>query len=271
MARTATLPRRHPFIQALIDKKSVMGAVMLRDMRTRFFNHGLGFLVVVLWPLVHMMLIIAIHTVATHGAAPPYGNSAPVFFMTGVVPFLAFTYVSRFMAFSVSLNRPMMAFPIVTVNDVLVGRAALEIIAAFATLFFIHLVLWMMGENPFPYDLDRAVTAYLSTLFLAFACGYLIGILYLFFPMIITAYQLMIILMYATSGVFFVPSDLSDSAAYALGYNPVVVCIEWYRTAYFESYSDKLVDGQYVLSFSAIILLLALCLERFFRRKMLEG
>ncbi len=39
-----------------------MQAVILRDVRTRFFNHGLGFLLVPLWPLAHMFVLLMIYT-----------------------------------------------------------------------------------------------------------------------------------------------------------------------------------------------------------------
>jgi len=270
MARTKSLPRRHSFVQALIDKKGVMGAVILRDMRTRFFNHGLGFALVPMWPLVHMLLLIGTHTLATHGAPPPYGTSTPVFFMTGTLPFLAFTYVSRFMGYSLIMNRPMLAFPIVKVNDILFARAFLESAAAFVTLFSITMILWIYGEDPFPFDLHTAVSAYLATLFLALGCGYLVGVLSMFFVMMPTAWALTIIVIYVSSGVWFVASNLPDQLSYWLSFNPVVVCIEWFRTAYYESYSNKLVDRTYVLSFGLGALFIGMILERFFRRQMLE-
>ncbi|WP_236776042.1 hypothetical protein [Agrobacterium tumefaciens] len=62
---------------ALSEKKNVMTAVILRDMRSRFFNHGLGFLLVSLWPLAHMLILLTIYTVM--GRKTPYGDSLNVF------------------------------------------------------------------------------------------------------------------------------------------------------------------------------------------------
>ncbi len=271
MPRVETLSNRNLFIQALIDKKNVMGAVILRDVRTRFFNHGLGFLIVPLWPLVHMIIVITIHTVALHGAAPAYGESAPIFVMTGVLPFLAFTYISRFMSISVVMNKSMVTFPVVKVIDILFGRAILEIIAAFCTMFFVVTVMRAIGENPFPYDLENATCAYLSMIYLAFCVGFLIGIVQLALPMMITIYQLIIIILYVSSGVYFVPSNLPDYISYPLSFNPVCIGIEWFRLSYFESYSDKLVHPAYMISVATVILLIGLMIERTFRRSLSEG
>lgn len=270
MARTSFSPKLNPTMQALRDKKNVINAVILRDMRTRFFNHGLGFLMVPLWAFVHMGIVIAIHAVATHGS-PAYGDSASVFFMTGLIPFLSFIYVSRFMGFSLAMNRAMLAFPIVKVTDILIGRAFLEILASFFTICSMIFVLWVAGQNSLPFDLDQAVFAYLATILLAFGVGFFIAIASMFIPMLLTAYQLTIIALYASSGVFFVASDTPDQVAYFLSFNPLVQCIEWMRCAYYQSYSDKLVNPVYILSFGIVSLLMGLAIERYFRRKALEG
>ncbi|CAN7684085.1 capsular biosynthesis protein [Rhizobium rhizogenes] len=247
-----------------------MIAVILRDMRTRFFNHGLGFMLVALWPLVHMGVLISIHTVSSH-SAPLYGESAALFYATGLVPTLTFMYVSRFMGLSVIMNRPMLAFPEVKVLDVMMGRALLEIIASCITLTLIITILWALGQNPFPYDLNRAVGAYLATILLAYGCGTLIGVISLFMPFIVTLYQLTLITLYVSSGTMFVASNLPDPLSGPLSYNPVLVCVEWMRTAFYESYSDKLVSKEYVLAFGVVTLCLGLGVERLFRRQLLEA
>jgi capsular polysaccharide transport system permease protein len=264
-----TESKRHPTVQALARKKNVMSAVILRDMRTRFFNHGLGFAIVPLWPLVHMGVLILMHTAS--GGLPPYGGSTAVFYATGLVPTLTFMYVSRFMGYSLVMNKPMLAFPEVRVFDVMLGRAFLEIIAACIMLFLIVAILWALGEKPFPFDLERAVCCYLATVLLAVGCGTVVGIASMFMPMIVTAYALIIILLYISSGTMFVASNLPDSLARALAYNPLLVCVEWMRTAFYETYSDKLVHPQYVLAWGIGTLFVGLLTERVFRRQMLEG
>ncbi len=250
-------------------KKNVMSAVILRDMRTRFFGHGLGFVVVPLWPFVHMIILIVIHSAT--GKPPPYGDSTPVFYATGLIPTLAFVYVSRFMVFSLMQNKSMLSFPIVHVSDIVAARAVLETIAAFCTLALIFSVLWLFQQKPYPNNLEWAVCCYLATLWLAFGVGYLVSILSMFAPLILTTYNLTIIVIYITSGALFSASSLPDQYAYYLSFNPVLVCVEWFRFAFYQSYPEKLVSYLYVLSFGSISLLLGLSIERFFKRVMLEA
>lgn len=149
-------------LSALAEKRNVMSAVVLRDMRSRFFNHGLGFLLVSLWPLAHMIILLGIFTVM--GRKAPYGESLNVFFATGLIPTLAFMYVSRFMSLSLTINRPMLSFPVVKVVDIMLARAFLEVVAASLTLFFMFMILLALGDNPLPANVFEAVYAYLSVI-----------------------------------------------------------------------------------------------------------
>lgn len=260
---------RMTVVDALVEKKHVMTAVILRDMRSRFFNHGLGFLMVSLWPLAHMLILIGIYTVMGRRAA--YGESLHIFIATGLIPTLAYTYVARFMSLSLVMNRPMLSFPVVTVVDILMARAFLEITAAALTLFFMFVILLAAGDNPLPGDPFEAVYAYLATLLLAIGTGFLAGVIVMFVPFFATVFALMMIVVYITSGTLFVTASLPEPVAYALSWNPVFHAVEWMRLAYYPGYSDKWLDKTYLISYGAISLCAGLLLERLLRMKMKEG
>jgi capsular polysaccharide transport system permease protein len=260
--------KRSSSFAAIREKRDVMGAVILRDMRTRFFNHGVGFLVQSLWPLVHMLVIIFINTVS--GRAAPYGESPLIFFGAGIVPTITFLYISRFMSLSVVLNRNMLSFPIVKVTDILFGRAFLEIIAGFFTIFLMWIIFTSLGLSPYPADPAQAILAYLATILLALGVGTVAGVITSFAPMFATAYALSGIILYLASGCLFVTPSFPDQIAIPLSYNPVAQCVEWMRTAYFENYSDRLVNKEYLLAFGLLSLFIGLLAERLFRRVLMD-
>lgn len=259
---------RMSIADALAEKKHVMTAVILRDMRSRFFNHGLGFLLVSLWPLAHMIILLGIYSVMGRKAA--YGDSMNVFIATGLIPTLAYSYVARFMSMSLLMNRAMLAFPVVTIIDIMMARAFLEIIAAALTLFFIFVILLAAGDNPFPIDPFEAVYAYLATLLLAIGNGFLVGVVTMFIPFFAMVFALLMIVVYMASGTLFVTASLPEPIAYALSWNPVFHSVEWMRLAYYPGYSDKWLDKTYLISYGAGTLCLGLLLERVLRMKMKE-
>lgn len=254
---------------AMNQKFNVMKAVVLRDMRTRFFDHGLGFLVVALWPLAHMVILLGIFHFA--GRQAPFGESLNVFFATGLIPTLLFMYVSRFMSLSILLNRPMLAFPVVQVLDILMARAYLEVVAGFLTLIFMFTILLIFGENPWPYDPAQALMAYLATVLLAVGVGILVGVVAMFFNFAVTLYALLLILAYFSSGTLFVAPYLPDAIAIPLSWNPITQSVEWMRTAYFETYPDRLLDRSYLVGCGLLALFGGLVVERLCRRIMLES
>lgn len=261
--------RRNDIWTALRQKSNVMKAVILRDMRTRFFNHGLGFLLVSLWPLAHMLILLLLYQIS--GRAAPFGDDLRVFFATGLIPTLTFMYVSRFMAYSVILNRPMLNFPAVTIVDILFGRAILEFLAAFLTVLLFFLILWISGDDPMPHDATDALFAYLAVILLSIGVGTLIGIIVALFHLFATVYALFMVLVYFGSGLLFVASSLPDRFSYLLSWNPVLQCVEWMRVAYYPTYSDRLLDRTYVVAYGLTALCSGLILERIFRGKILEG
>lgn len=261
--------KTNPIKHALQEKRNVMVAVMLRDMRSRFFNHGLGFLLVPVWPLVHMLILLTIYSVL--GRQTPYGESLPVFFATGLLPTLTFMYVSRGMALSVLSNRNMLSFPVVTILDVMTARALLEIVGAFLTLILLFSILLIHGEDPIPSDIFEAVFGYLSVLILAVGVGYLVGIACMIVKFFVTIWALFLIVLYLSSGVMFVPSRLPDEATYYLSFNPVFQVVEWVRSAYYPGYASRHLDKPYVLFYGIACLFFGLLVERLLRRPLMES
>lgn len=257
------------FADALRQKRNVMRAVVLRDMRTRFFNHGLGFLIQSLWPLGHMVIIIAINTFV--GRAAPYGESPLIYFGAGIIPALTFLYISRFMSLSIILNKNMLTFPIVKVTDILFARAFLEIIAGCITLLLLWILFTSLGLSPYPADPEQAILAYLATILLAIGVGTIAGVITSFLPIFATVYGLSGIIIYICSGAVFVTPNFPDQIAIPISYNPVAQCVEWIRTAYFEGYSDRLLDREYLLCFGLGTLFIGLVAERLSRRILMDN
>ena len=88
----------------------VIVALMLHDIRSRMGGSAIGFFVMgICWPLSHIVILLIIN--AGLGRAAPYGESAALWYATGIVPFMAFQYMSRFIMLGIVLKRPLLSFP----------------------------------------------------------------------------------------------------------------------------------------------------------------
>lgn len=244
----------------------VFVAIMLRDMRTRFFGHGLGFLVAIAWPLVHILVLIVIFSLL--GRRAPYGDSMTVFFATGLVPFMTFSYMSRFTMLSLIMNRPLLVFPAIKVLDILLARAILELLGSCCTVIFLLVIFWAYGIDFMPPDPTEAAFALGAAMLLGIGFGIVNGIIAMAVPTWVTGYMLITVVMYGISGILFVVDALPETLRYYLSFNPSLQTVEWMRSAYYEDYSSVL-DKPYTIGCGVVSIFLGLMLERLVRGHLL--
>lgn len=246
--------------EALTRQGRVLHAVMLRNIRTRFFGHGLGYLVAVAWPLTHILILLAIANFA--GRAPPFGDSTVLFIATGTVPFMVFSYISRFMQLSVLTTRPLLGFPQVKVLDVLFATVTLEVLSSCCVILILLILAWLFDISSMPRDIVEAFFAIGASILLGFGLGLLMGVLALAAPIWATIYGLLMIVLWMTSGVAYVPDFLPEPLRSIAAYHPVLQVVEWMRSAYYEGYGEGLLDRRYVLEVAIGSVFLGLLLER---------
>lgn len=256
-------------LSAAKRQRRVVFALMLRDIRTRFFGSGLGYLFAIGWPLTHLLVVVAVLTLA--GRSAPYGESVALFVATGALPFMTFSYLSRFMMVSVFTARPLLVFPEVRLLDVFIAAGLLETLAACSVTLVLFVIGWFAGMNVSPHDPVQASYAFGATVLLGLGCGMLNGIIALAVPFWMTGYALVIVAFWLSAGIFFVPDALPEPARDVLSWHPVVQAIEWMRSAYYEGYGNLILDKSYLIGFGIVTLFLGLLLERAMRGHILAA
>ncbi len=252
-------PQAHSPKSPLESYLHVLHALMLRDMRTRFGASLWGYGVVVLWPCVHVIMLITIYTFQKLPA--PLGDDRAMFFATGAVPVLVFQYISREVMKSVIINRPLTYYPQVKLFDLLFSRILVEIVTGFLALIVIASVLVAMGTNPVPAYPFTAVCGYIAAIILGIGVGTINVAIIGFFPGWLLGYALFSIILYVSSGVMFLPSFLPDKIYYWMKYNPALQVSEWIRSAYYPTAGIQ-VDYLYVLMFGLTCITIGLFLVK---------
>ena len=247
--------QRSPFESYL----HVLHALMLRDMRTRFGASLWGYGVVVLWPCVHVFMLIAIYTVQK--LPVPVGDSAPIFFASGAVPVLIFQYISREVMKAVIMNRPLTYYPQVKLFDVIFARILVEVVTGFLGLLVISSILVALGIDPRPSEPFTAMCGYLAAILLGIGIGTINVAIVGFFPGWMIGYALFSIVTYITSGVMFLPSFMPEKIYYWMKFNPAIQVVEWVRSAYYPTLGLH-VDYLYVLLFALSCVTLGLFLVK---------
>jgi capsular polysaccharide transport system permease protein len=247
----------------------VLVALMLRDIKTRFGGSEWGFLIAIAWPLTHIVALLLINAGA--GRVAPYGDSAALWFATGIVPFMAFSYMSRFIMLGIVLNRPMLLFPRVKITDILFARALVEALNAGCVVLILAVIFWAYGIDFMPLDPAQACFALAASVLLGLGVGVINAIIAAAYPLWATGYALFTIFLWFTSGVFYVAGALPEALRYPLSFNPIVHGVEWMRSAYYEGYGGAFLDKAYIIWFALSLLFVGLLLERVVRGKLLQG
>lgn len=251
---SATRPPLESWPAASAMHARVVGAVIMRDLQTRFGTGYLGFLLGLIIPLGHLTIAMVVTTLLGRPAA--LGSDTPVFLMTGVLPFIVWLYGHRQIMLTMIQNRPLLYFPGVDIFDLFAARIILEIISGTLVVVIVLITLSILGH-------DLAVgnwPAFLAGLIYAWALGVATGLL---FGMLVNILPLAFLfgnilgpLLWAISGIFFLPDALPDKVRDALSYNPLCQIIDGVRVAYFSEYSSSFFD-QNVLNISILSLLAA--------------
>lgn len=255
-------------LEMLISQARILHALILREIRTRFFGHGLGFLIQIAWPLSHIGLLVILYSAL--GRVPPYGDSAALWSATGVVPFLAFAYMARFIMLGIGLNRSLVTFPVVKVSDILFARAIVEVLCAGAVILLVLVIFVSLGINVVPGDIPNACYALLASMLLGLGFGVFNACIATISQFWITGFALLIMVLWMGSGVLVVPDQYPLAIQEIFAVNPIFHGVAWMRSAYYPSYDVPLLNKNYILAFGAVSLCLGLALERFGRGKLLQ-
>lgn len=250
------------------QRLNIIGAIILRDMRTRYGRSHIGYIIAILWPLTHLVGLTVIFTFLRR-SAPIFGTDNAVFLATGALPYILLMYPSRMTGFAIITSKTLFIFPIVSALDIIAARAIVELLTAFTVVIVFVLGCLVFGINIIPRDYNVAAAAIFSTVYLSICFGMLNTILVALTGFWTVAFVLLMVVAYITSGIFVPMDTLSRQVQSVLYYNPLTHCVEWLRSAYFIGYGDSFVSPTYVLGLATCMLFLGLLGERYLRGKVM--
>ena len=251
---------------ALKTQGRVIYALMMREVHTIYGSSRLGYLWVLIDTMIGVVIFWALRTVM--GFTPPHGMPILFFLLAGFCVFNIFRGTVNKCMSAVSANKALLTFPQVTPLDLMVGRMVVlwgkEIVSA--------LILIAIAALAGVYFKVSNFAVFVFTLLVPALLGLGLGMVFhainVYFPVTEKIVNIILRIMFFTSGVFF---SISRFPSYIMDYvwwNPMIQIIEMCRMSISSGYRAMPYSVFYLCSCTAISLCLGLLLERHVRRKL---
>lgn len=264
----AGTPTFDEFKRGAKQQARIVGALMMREMRTRFGERRLGYAWAIIEPLVQIWLLVFIFSLM--GRRPPLGTSFEMFFLNGYIPYMIFSQITKQAGAAVAGNRGLLSFPPVKNLDTVWARVLLEVATGAVALIMLMMIFASSGLSVMPNDPIVFVQGYLMIALLAVGVGMVNAVLSSIMPVWSTIMGWITRLQYFVAGIFFLPDHLPPAARHMMGWNPVAHGIIWIREGFYRDYHSIVLDRGFLATSILILLLTGFTLERQMRRRIAE-
>ncbi len=243
-------------------------ALILREMTASYGRSPGGYLWALAEPVLGIALLSAIFSVGFR--SPLLGTNFPMFYATGLLPFLMFSDLSAKTAQAINYSKQLLAYPRVTFIDAILGRFFLNFLTQFLAGAIVLGGIVLIFDTRTTFEVGNV----LSALAMAGALGLGIGTFNCFlmsmFPIWQRVYSILTRPLLLISAVIFTLESIPEPYRGWLWYNPIVHIVGLLRAGFYHSYDASYAMPVYVYSIAAVFGLLGLLFLRRYHRDILE-
>jgi capsular polysaccharide transport system permease protein len=216
-------------------QKSVIFALFIRELRTRFGSYKGGYIWLLAEPIAHIVVLMSVRSFIRDRSAM-YGADFPVFIAVGVIPFILFRNIALRVMDGGDSNRGLFSFKQIKPIDAFVARTMLDAMVSFAVFLILLTGMYWIGldvpfRNPLP-----VLAMYVLLIFGGLGLGMVFCVATHYMPEAKTLFRLSMMPLYLMSGIIFPISSLPQWLLPYLMWNPLLHAIEFMRGAFFVQY-----------------------------------
>lgn len=259
-------PVRRP--RSLPTGRAVMALVM-REMTVTYGRSPGGYLWAVLEPALGIFLLTFIFSLAFR--APPLGANFPLFYATGLVPFLFYTELSNKLSHSLKFSRQLLAYPAVTYVDAIMARLVLNSLTLLLVGYLIFAGILLAFDTRTVLDPGALALAYAMAISLALGVGVMNCVMVSLIPVWGQLWAIFNRPLFIVSCIFFLYDSLPEPFRSILWWNPLIHIVGQMRTAFYPTYDAAYVSPVYVAGLSLVLLVAGLVLLTRFSKDIIYG
>lgn len=208
----------------------VLEALAVRDMMMRYGRGNLGFLWVLLEPMVLTVGVMGLWSVIK--GEREHGLSIIALVLTGYMPLTLWRHITNASVLILRRNSSLLYHRHITYIDVFLGRMLLEFVGTTAALLVVMSALLALGLTNCPKDFGLLILGWLEMGILATSSGLIMCLLTEYaevWERFVQPFQYLIL---PISGAFFMVEWIPTRGQEIIMFNPTVHCFEMFRAGY---------------------------------------
>lgn len=248
------------FLRSLSIQARVVGALLMREIITRFGRHNIGFM----WLFVEPMMFTSGITILWNLSKMNHGSDVPItaFALTGYSSVLVWRNAVNRCNSAITPNLSLLFHRNVRVIDFYIARLMLEIAGAAISFITLAILFIAIGWMEMPVDIFTLMAGWFFLVWFAIGLGLIIGCISERSEMVDRFWHTITYLIFPFSGAaFFVewlPKTLQDFVLWL----PMVHGTEMIRHGYFGEKIPTHESVSYLVVINSILLLIALILVK---------
>lgn len=245
-------------MSAFVGHGRIIGALVLREMVTRYGRRGFGFLWVIGEPLIFCLGVLTLWTVIK----PEYEHGVRVapFIMTGYMCLLLLRHVVSYSVNAVQANVGLLYHRNISILHIYGSRVILEFSGASVAFLIVYIILFFMGSVGLPNDPVLLYSGWMLLLWLSTGMALTFSGLAMEFEVMERIVPVLMYLMIPISGAFIMASWLPGKWRDLFLLIPLPHTVEMVRGGVFGEFVPTYYHPLYVVAWSAGLTLFGLLL-----------
>ena len=252
----------------------VVGALILREVLTRYGRKNIGFLWLFIEPMLFTLGIVIIRNIIMGNSALNLTNNQQFFgsmsfagfLMTGYSGFILFRNICNRIGSTSSGNKGLLYHRNIRILDLIFSRFILELAAVSASLIALTLAFHEFGLMSLPENILNVIIAWLLLAWFCFGFGLIVGYLMEASSFFDRIWPIILIVSLPFSGVIFMLNWLPANAQAFLSWFPLVNALEFLRESYFGPSIKAMYSITYLVSINLVLTFIGLTASRKIRR-----
>lgn len=240
--------------------RRVIGALLIREMLTRYGRNNIGFL----WLFVEPILFTLVLTALWSATRTIHGSNIPIvaFAITGYLSLLLWRNMPSRCLYALQGNMALLYHRQVTITDVYYARIILEAMAATTSLVVLAIVFYAIDWISLPEDVLQVLGGWLLLAWFGAGLALTVGGLAEKFDVVGKLWPPMSFILFPMSGVAFLADALPPGVRNVVLWLPMLNALEYLREGWFGSLMHAHYSIPYVVLFNFLLTFTGFSLAR---------